>query len=272
MRVGGGELGRVDDVAAIARQRDAAARLGVGRARLGVLAGDAADADHRLAQRRGPAPGSSAAGSSAFGDRVRAAVVEALGAVAALQQERLPPCASASCCFSALDLPRRDERRQRAQFVQHACERRHPDSRLLQRRPAAPGLRETSRWAGLRHEGCDRMVGMTRTMLQVRRMDHGVARLRLLQPFTASNRGSPFSDDGTQAYPRPQRQQHKPRSGSTPASTGPRNDQSTVGALARAGHHLADAPTKSASHRSMSVQPPPPAPAPGPVEGAAGRT
>ena len=34
----GGELGTIDEVAAERRQRDAVARLGVGRARLGVLA------------------------------------------------------------------------------------------------------------------------------------------------------------------------------------------------------------------------------------------
>ena len=46
----GGELRAVHQVAAIARQRDAAARLGIGRARLGVLPGHASDADDRLLQ------------------------------------------------------------------------------------------------------------------------------------------------------------------------------------------------------------------------------
>ena len=82
--------GAVDDVAAVARQRHAVARLGVGRARLGVLAGHAADAHDRLLAGRAPAPGSSAAGSSASCAIVSGlAVGEALGAVAALQQEAL---------------------------------------------------------------------------------------------------------------------------------------------------------------------------------------
>ena len=50
--VGGREARAVDDVAAVGRQRDAVPRLEVGAARLGVLAGEAADADHRLLERR----------------------------------------------------------------------------------------------------------------------------------------------------------------------------------------------------------------------------
>ena len=43
----GGELGAVDDVAAVAGQGDVALRLGVGGARLGELPGHAAHLHHR---------------------------------------------------------------------------------------------------------------------------------------------------------------------------------------------------------------------------------
>ena len=60
MRRLGRELDAVDDVAAIARQLDAADRLGRRGARLGELAGDAADLHHRRARRRRSAPPPSA--------------------------------------------------------------------------------------------------------------------------------------------------------------------------------------------------------------------
>ena len=69
--IGGGERVAVDEVAAIRRQRDAAARLDVGRARLRVLAGDAADADRPACACRARARGHLEQDLELRGDRRR---------------------------------------------------------------------------------------------------------------------------------------------------------------------------------------------------------
>ena len=81
------EFRRIDDVAAVARQRHAVARLGVGRARLGVLAGEAADAHHRLPQAVHEHEAHLQQDLEPVRDHRRLQSREALGAVAALQQE-----------------------------------------------------------------------------------------------------------------------------------------------------------------------------------------
>ena len=83
------ELDAVDDVAAIARQLDAVLLLGRRRARLGELAGDAADLHHRRAAGEGQHHRHLQEHAEEVADVVRAVLVEALGAVAALQQESL---------------------------------------------------------------------------------------------------------------------------------------------------------------------------------------
>ena len=89
MRASGGEVVVVDDVAAIGRQFDAAALLGRRRARLGELAGDAADLHHR--RRRGISEHHRHLQEHAekVADVVGAVLGEAFGAIAALQQESL---------------------------------------------------------------------------------------------------------------------------------------------------------------------------------------
>ncbi len=84
-----GELDAVDDVAAIARQLLAVLRLGGGRARLGELAGDASDLHHRRAAGIGEHHRHLQEHAEEVADGVGAVLGEALGAIAALQQEGL---------------------------------------------------------------------------------------------------------------------------------------------------------------------------------------
>ena len=89
MRASARELGAVDDVAAIARQLHAAALLGRRGARLGELAGDAADLHHRRAAGEGQHHRHLQEDAEEVADVVGAVLGEALGAIAALQQEGL---------------------------------------------------------------------------------------------------------------------------------------------------------------------------------------
>ena len=79
----------VDDVAAIARQLDAVELLGRRRARLGELPGDAADLHHRQRAGIGQHHRHLQQHAEEVADVVGAVLGEALGAVAALQQEGL---------------------------------------------------------------------------------------------------------------------------------------------------------------------------------------
>ena len=85
-----GEIDAVDDVAAIARQLDTVLRLGGRGARLGELAGDAADLHHRKAAGIGQHDRHLEEHAEEVADLVRAVLGEALRAVAALEQEGLP--------------------------------------------------------------------------------------------------------------------------------------------------------------------------------------
>jgi hypothetical protein len=84
-----GELHAVDDVAAIGRQGHGPLHLGRRRARLGELAGHAADLHHRLAAGEGQHHRHLQDQAEGVADIVGGEFLEALGAVAALQQERL---------------------------------------------------------------------------------------------------------------------------------------------------------------------------------------
>ena len=88
-RACGVELDAVDDVAEIARQLHAADRLGRRRARLGELAGHAADLDHRLLAGEGQHHRHLQQHAEGVADVVGVEFGEALGAIAALQQEAL---------------------------------------------------------------------------------------------------------------------------------------------------------------------------------------
>ncbi len=84
-----GELGAVDDVAAIARQLLAVSRLGRARPRLGELAGDAAELHHRRAAGIGEHHRHLQEHAEEIADGIGAMLGEALGAVPALEQEGL---------------------------------------------------------------------------------------------------------------------------------------------------------------------------------------
>jgi len=83
----GGEFGTVDDIAAINRQLDAAALFGRRSARLGELAGNATDLHHRGSRRVGQHHRHLQKQAEKIADVVGTVLGEALGAVAALQQE-----------------------------------------------------------------------------------------------------------------------------------------------------------------------------------------
>ena len=86
---GGIERRPVDDVAAIGGQRHAAARFHVRRARLGELAGDPCDLDHRDTQPLGDPRAHRFEQGDCRADARRVAFAEGFGAVAALEDERL---------------------------------------------------------------------------------------------------------------------------------------------------------------------------------------
>src|SRR5262249_16727065 len=87
---GSRELDVVDDVAAVARQLLAVALLGRRGGRLGELAGDAAEFDDRRGRRIGEHDGHLQKYPKEVADVVGAVLGEALGAIAALQQESMP--------------------------------------------------------------------------------------------------------------------------------------------------------------------------------------
>ena len=107
---GGGQ--RVDDVAAVGRQAE---RIQRGRARLGVLAGDPGHLDHRHRRAVGEHHGHLQQGADVAPD-VRLGVVDVgLGAVAALQQERLAAGHRGQLVGQLVDLAGHRHRRHRLQ-------------------------------------------------------------------------------------------------------------------------------------------------------------
>ena len=89
------ELDVVDDVAAVSRQGHAVDRLEVGGAGLGELAGDAPDLHDRRSGGEGHDHRHLQEHPEEIADVVGRMFAEALGAIPALQQERLarrPPC------------------------------------------------------------------------------------------------------------------------------------------------------------------------------------
>jgi hypothetical protein len=121
-RVGGarraGELGAIDQVAAITGQSDAIPGLQVRRSWLGVLAGDAPDPDHPLLQALHQNQAHLEQNLELVGDDVRLAVGETLGAVAPLEQEAIAPCRRRQLFPQGMNLPGGDQGRQGGQFRQ----------------------------------------------------------------------------------------------------------------------------------------------------------
>ena len=130
----------VDDVAPVARQGHAALSLAIGRARLGVLTGDAADLDH--GSRSGVGQHHRHLQQHAKGLARRFAIerVEALRAIAALQQEGAAGSDLGQLLAQRAHLAVEDERRKLAQLIAHGIEpRRVGVHGHLARRPLAPG-------------------------------------------------------------------------------------------------------------------------------------
>ena len=107
----------VDDVAAIAGQFDAVDLFQRRRARLGELTRDSADLHHRLASGEGQDDRHLQDQTKGVADIVGRELLEALGAVAALEQEGLAPLDLGQFRRQAARLAREDERRQGAQLV-----------------------------------------------------------------------------------------------------------------------------------------------------------
>ena len=236
MRASAVNSGCVDDVAAVARQRHAVARFGVGRTRLGVLAGEAADAHHRQAQAVHQHQAHLQQHLEPVGDHVRIAVGETLGAVAALQQEALAFLRLGQLLLEREDFPRRHQRRQRAQFAQRRLPARpHPDTSASASPDARASWRAPSRREGSRDAACDRDSPWTTPKCCSASSHHGAG------DAVARNRAgrTPFSGGGMRRQRDPGRQQHEPEQAPRrhrQAEEGPVD----LGAFARTGEHLAD--------------------------------
>ncbi len=145
MARGVGELLAVDDVAAIGGQRLAAARLVVVGARLGELAGDAADLHDRKVGGEGEHRRHAEENAERVADVVGAELGEALGAVAALQQERLALGDVGQVLGERARLAGEDQRRIGAKLRLHGRERRR--IRVFRTdRLRTPALRAPGHW------------------------------------------------------------------------------------------------------------------------------
>ena len=143
------ELGGGDVIAAIAGQREAGAGLHRRRARLGVLPGEAPHADHRRLEPIDEHHAHLEQDLEAVGDDVGAALGEAFGAVAALEEEAQAVGRLGQLRAERLDLPRRDERRRGSQLGQHGLQdRRIRVVRLLQHLLGLPRSRAPVRCGG----------------------------------------------------------------------------------------------------------------------------
>ena len=107
----GGEVEAVDHVAPVGGQLDAVAGLGRLGPRLGELPGHAADLDHRHAAGVGQHDGHLQQGLELVADGVGGGAGEGLGAVAALQHERLARGDGGEPVLELVALAREDERR-----------------------------------------------------------------------------------------------------------------------------------------------------------------
>ncbi len=142
LALGRREARTVDEVAAIARQRHAVPGLGVGGTRLGVLAGKAADANHRLLHPVQQHQAHLQQDLELAGDLARVAVGEGLGAIPALQQEPLAPLCLGDLPLERVDFPGHDDRGQPAQGIDRPRQgHRIPVGRLLLRRTGRPARR-----------------------------------------------------------------------------------------------------------------------------------
>ena len=137
-----GEGDAVDDVAAVARQLLVAALLGRRRARLGELAGDAADLHHRRGGGIGQDHRHLQEGAEEIADVVgvgadRLVLGEALGAIAALEQEGLAFGDAGERIFQVARLTCKNQRRELGEVLLDGGER----GRIVIDRHLLDGLR-----------------------------------------------------------------------------------------------------------------------------------
>ena len=144
------ELDGVDDVAAIARQLLAALRLGRRGARLGKLPGDAAELHHRRAAGISEHDRHLQEHAEEIADRVGAMLGKALGAIAALEQERLAGGDAGELLLQLARLTGKHERREGRELALDLGELLgvRVDRDLLDR-PRAPALRAPARSHGI---------------------------------------------------------------------------------------------------------------------------
>ena len=118
----GGELEAVDHVAAICRQRDLAACFGRSGPRLGVLPSDPAHLHDRDARRIRQHDRHLEQGLELVPDVVGRDAVEGLGAVAALEQERLPAGHRGQPIPQLVALAGEDQRREQAELANRSID------------------------------------------------------------------------------------------------------------------------------------------------------
>ena len=118
----GGEAGPIDQGAAVAGQRDAVAGFGLGRAGLGILPRKTPQADHPLAAAVDEHEAHLQQHLEVAGDDRGLAIVEALGAVAPLEQESFAARGLGKLLLEGFDFPACHQRRQSGQFRQHASQ------------------------------------------------------------------------------------------------------------------------------------------------------
>ena len=138
----GGELGAVDDIAAVGGQGDAVDGLVVGATGLGELAGHAAEFHHRHGGAEGEHDRHLEEDAEGVADDVGGEILVALGAVAALQDDGAAFGDLGEGGFQAAGLAGEDQRRIGAQLLLHGGQLvRVGVGRLLLRVAGAPGIR-----------------------------------------------------------------------------------------------------------------------------------
>jgi len=140
------ELRAVDVVAAETGEGDAVARFFVGGARLGILAGETADADDRFLRAHHQNQAHLQQHLEHVGDAAGSAGGEAFGAIAGLQDEARSGGGLSQLLPQLHDFPTGDQGRQDAQLIKDAAERRGVRIfGLLQGRRLAPGIGQPGR-------------------------------------------------------------------------------------------------------------------------------
>ncbi len=204
-----GEVVAVDDVAAVGGQGHIAAGLGVARAGLGELPGHAAHLHDRHRRAVGEDDGHLQHGLDAVADLLGGGAGERLGAVAALQQERLPGRGAREPLAQVVHLAGEHQRRQgrelvrnggdgirvgpgrllldreRAPVIQVGVQGGHPLSLVARGNPRSPGCGDPDRRVGCRVGRASGAHPMPRI-----RPSRGPSRSRRRRRRTAARRGA----------------------------------------------------------------------------------